>query len=111
MSIEGGHRVRFIPEINLGHLVSAAVFLITAGVAYATLNARVTTLEDRARDQKEAVVSVETRLLTRITEQRAAMDQTQVRTADDIREMKQIMRDGFHDLDSKLDRKMDKPSR
>jgi hypothetical protein len=108
---ESSHRVRFIPEINLGHLVSAGVFLVTAGVGWATLNSRVTTLEDRAHDQKEAIVGVETRLLTRITEQRAAMDQTQVRTADDIREMKMLLRDGFRDLDQKLERKMDKPTR
>lgn len=111
---QGGKPVRgihFDPTINLGHVMTATVFLVTATAGYVTLNSRVSALETARTDAKEAVVGVETRLLTRITEQRAAMDQTSVRTADDIREMKQIMRDGFRDLDAKLDRKMDKPGR
>jgi hypothetical protein len=111
----GSHRIRFVPEINLGHIVSASVFLVTTGIAWATMDQRVATLEREARleraEHKEAVVNVETRMMARINEERARLDQTQVRTADDIREMKQIMRDGFRDLDQKLERKQDKPGR
>lgn len=111
----GSHRIRFIPEINLGHIATAAVFLFTAGAAYVSLDSRVNTLEREQRaektEHKEAVVNVETRMLSRINDERARLDQTQVRTADDIREIKSIIRDGFHDLDQKLDRKVDKPGR
>jgi hypothetical protein len=34
-----------------------------------------------------------------------------VRTAEDIRDMKNMLRDGFRDLDQKLERKADKPGR
>lgn len=115
MSDMGPSRIRFVPEINLGHLVSAGVFLFTAGAAYVSLDSRVNTLERDARIEKtehrEAVVNVETRMMSRINDERARLDQTQVRTADDIREIKAIIRDGFHDLDTKLDRKVDKPGR
>jgi|LNAP01.1.fsa_nt_gb hypothetical protein len=110
-----GRRVHFDPTINLGHVLTAATFLIAAAGAYATLDSRVSTLERDQRaqklEQKETLSSTETRLLTKITEQRAHMDQTQVRVADDIREIKTLMRDGFRDLDQKLDRKADKPGR
>lgn len=105
-------RVRLDGSINLGHIISITMTLAAVVAGWVTLDARVATLERDQRAQKidarEAVVSVETRLLTKITEQRASMDQTQVRTADDIREIKTLMRDGFRDLDQKLDRKSDK---
>lgn len=111
----GNGRIRFIPEINLGHIATASVFLFTAGAAYVSLDSRVNSLERDARvekaEHKEYVVGVETRMMARINEERARLDQTQVRTADDIREIKAIIRDGFHDLDAKLDRKVDKPGR
>lgn len=104
-------RIRFIPEINLGHIASASVFLVTAGIVYGTVNARITRLEDQVKDSKENVVGVETRMLSRINEERARLDGTQAGVAYDIREIKQIMRDGFKDLDMKLERKQDKPGR
>lgn len=115
-------RIHFDPTINLGHLVSAGVFLVTASGAWFAMDARVSTTErdvkslqlkdaEQARDHKEAVVNAETRLMTRINDERARLDQTQVRIADDIREIKTLMRDGFKDLDQKLDRKADKPGR
>lgn len=121
-NVPARHGVRFDPTINLGHMVSAGVFLVCAGVAYASMDARVSKLEDAARDlkvrdadimrdSKDAVVSVETRFMREVTQQRAHMDQTQVRVADDIREIKTLMRDGFRDLDQKLDKKADKPGR
>lgn len=112
-----GHRrgIHFDPTINLGHIAQIAMLVFVTAGAYFTLDSRVARLETEQRaikvDHKEAVVGAETRLLTRITEQRAHMDQTQVRTADDVREIKALMRDGFRDLDAKLDRKMDKPGR
>ena len=104
-------RIHFDPTINLGHLISAGVFLVTAGIGWATMNARVEALEREDARQEKSVVSAETRLTTRINEERARLDQTSVRIADDIREIKTLMRDGFRDLDQKLDRKMDKPGR
>lgn len=115
-------RISFDPTINLGHIVSAGVFLITASGAWFAMDARVSTAErdvkslhlkdvEQVRDHKEAVVSVENRLMSRINEERARLDQTQVRVADDIREIKTVIRDGFRDLDAKLDRKQDKPGR
>lgn len=110
-----GHRWRFDPTVNLGHILTAGAFLVSAAAAYATLDARASSLERETKalkvDQKEAVISAEARLTTRINDERARVDQTQVRTADDIREIKQIVRDGFRDLDAKLDRKIDKPTR
>lgn len=107
-----GRGVHFDPTINLGHILTAASFLIAAAGAYYTLDARVSILERShlatKLDQKEAVVSAENRLMTRINDERARLDQTQVRTADDIREIKQIVRDGFRDLDQKLQQKVDK---
>lgn len=121
-NVNGRHGFRFDPTINLGHMVSAGVFLVCAGVAYASMDARVSKLEDAARDLKvrdaeivregkEAVVGVETRFMREVTTQRAHMDQTQVRVADDIREIKTLMRDGFRDLDQKLEKKADRPTR
>lgn len=108
-------KIHFDPTINLGHILTAGTFLVVAAAGYATMDARVSSLEREQKTQKteqrETVVNAETRLLARITEQRAAMDQTQVRVADDIREIKTLMRDGFRDLDAKLDRKADKPGR
>lgn len=101
--------VHFDPTINLGHLMTATVFLASTIAAWISLNARV---EQTARDVdrvEKASVSVENRMMVRINEERARLDQTQVRIADDIREIKGIVRDGFHDLDNKLDRKADKP--
>lgn len=115
-------RITFDPTINLGHLVSAGVFLVTASGAWFAMDARVSTTErdvkslqikdaEQIRDHKEAVGSIENRFMARINEERARLDQTSVRIADDIREIKTLMRDGFKDLDQKLDRKADKPGR
>lgn len=119
-SARGG--VRFDMTINLGHIASVLMTVCAVVIGWMTMDARIAAAERdikilQARDEviaregKEVAVGAETRLLTRITEQRAHMDQTQVRTADDIREIKTIMRDGFRDLDQKLERKVDKPGR
>jgi hypothetical protein len=113
---------RFDPTVNLGHMLSAGVFLLSAGAAWMNMDARVTRAEsaifelkqrdaEQAKDVKDAVVTVENRFMREVTTQRAHMDQTQVRVADDIREIKTLIRDGFRDFDAKLDRKVDKQGR
>ena len=121
--VEHGMRgPRFDPTVNLGHILSAGVFLLSAGAAWMNMDARVTRAEtqimelkqrdaEQVKETRDSVVTVENRFMREVTQQRAHMDQTAVRTADDIREIKTIMRDGFRDIDAKLDRKADKPGR
>ncbi len=110
-----GHRrgVRFDPTINLGHVLTGGIFLVSTIAAWVSLDARVAqTAKDLMRVEDasaRATVKVESVLMEKITSIQAGMNQTQVRTADDVREIKTLMRDGFRDLDSKLDRKADKP--
>jgi hypothetical protein len=115
-------RVHFDPTVNLGHILSMVTFLVVATSGYVAMDSRVGALEkeatslkakdvEQSKETKEAVVTVENRFMREVTQQRAAMDQTQVRVADDIREIKQLMRDGFRDLDQKLDKKADRPGR
>ncbi len=101
---EAAKRLTFDPTINLGHVLTAGTFLVVGVAGYVTLDNRVGYLE-------KADIGIETRLMREITTQRAHMDQTQVRVADDIREIKTLMRDGFRDLDAKLDKKADRPVR
>ncbi len=58
---------------------------------------------------KESMGKAEVELSRRIVEVHGKVDQPQVRLADDIRDMKSMMREGFRDLDTRLDRKADKP--
>ena len=110
--------VRFDPTINLGHICTAAAFLFSAGMAWQSTNARIeqvnARIEQNVRDiervSKEGH-SIEARLTVRLKEERTRLDQTVLRTADDIREIKSSVRDGFRDLDTKLERKADKPGR
>jgi hypothetical protein len=106
---------RFDPTINLGHVLTATVFLMSAGAAWMNMNARMERAESAIatlkQEAKDSFVTVENRFMREVTTQRAHMDQTQVRVADDIREIKTLMRDGFRDLDSKLDKKVDKTGR
>ena len=101
-------RIHLDGSINFGHIVSVILTLTAIVAGWVTLDARVATLERDYRTQKvdiqAATVAAEVRLQGRITE-------IQARTADDIREIKTMMREGFRDLDVKLDRKMDKPVR
>lgn len=112
---EQGRRIHFDPTINLGHVTSAGVSLLAIGAMYGMFSVQMATVirdqNAQKTEQREATVGVETRLLREITTQRSYVDQTQVRTAEDIRDIKQLMRDGFRDLDAKLDRKADKPGR
>ena len=116
----GNRRVRFDPTVNLGHVLSAFAFLASTMAAWYTLNAqvaasareieRVSRVTD-AKADKEALGKAEVELSRRIVETRAYVDQTQVRTADDVRDMKSMLREGFRDLDTRLDKKADKPAR
>jgi hypothetical protein len=106
---------RFVPTVDLGQVGSAVVMLLAAGAAWASMDARVSQQEREIKrvetQTHESAVSIENRLVSRINDERARLDQTAIRTADDIREVKQLLRDGFKDLDAKLDRKADKPGR
>lgn len=115
---EGQHAMRgprFDPTVTLGHMLSAGVFLVSAGAAWMNMNARMERAESAIailkQEAKDSFVGVETRFMREVTQQRAHMDQTQVRVADDIREIKTIVREGFRDLDQKLDKKADRPGR
>jgi hypothetical protein len=89
--------------------------LIVGTAGYVALDGRVGALE-RSHREEQAVrytsdQQLETRLMREVTLQRTHMEQVQVRTAEDIREIKSIVREGFRDLDSKLDKKSDKPGK
>jgi hypothetical protein len=111
----GRFRVHWDPTIKLGDAMTCVALLFGAGVAYATLDVRMSqNARDIARVESDLKVSdsrIELDLGRRIVEVRQHVDATQVRTGEDIRDMKAMMRDGFRDLDVKLDRKLDKPSR
>lgn len=70
-----GNRLTFDPTINAGHLLTFAGFLVTGFAAYATLDKRVTVLEQRT-------VAAE----VRITEQDS-------RTSSTLAEIKRDVRD------------------
>jgi hypothetical protein len=105
-------RFIFDPTINLGHVLTAASFLIVGTAGYVALDGRVGALERSHREEQSlrytADQQIETRMMREVTLQRTHMDQIQVRTSEDIREIKSIVREGFRDLDQKLDKKSDK---
>lgn len=108
-------KVIFDPTINLGHVLTAMTFLVVGTAGYVALDGRVGNLERAHRDEQNlrqaADASVEARLMREIALQRAASDQTQIKVSEDIREIKVIVREGFRDLDTKLERKAEKPGR
>jgi hypothetical protein len=111
----GRFRVNWDPTIKLGDAMSSVALLFGAGVVYATLDLRLAqNTKDIARleaDFKTGDSRIELELGRRIVDVRQHVDATQVRTAEDIREIKNLMRDGFRDLDARLERKTDKPGR
>lgn len=121
VEIGNGRRgVRFDPTINLGHVLTALAFLFSTVAAWYTLNAQVaqnakeiekTQRTIEAKADKESLGKAEVELTRQIVDVRRHVDATQVRTSEDIREMKNLIRDGFKDLDAKLDRKQDRPGR
>jgi hypothetical protein len=112
---EPAKKLIFDPTINLGHILTAATFLVVGTSGYVALDGRVGHLERSHRDEQAIRLTsdqqLESRIMREMTVQRAHMDQVQVRVADDIREIKSIVREGFRDLDGKLDRKSDKPGK
>lgn len=109
------HRFNLDPTINLGHLISIVLTLSAIVAGYVTMDSRVSALEHQqlamAATLKESVSATEARTTLRMSDEHARVDTIVARTSDDIREVKQIVRDGFRDLDQKLDRKVDKPGR
>ena len=108
-------RINFDPTINLGHILTTLTFLTVGVGGWVALDSRVSVLERDQRAEKverrDHDAGIEARFMREMTLQRSQMDQTQLRVADDIREIKQLMRDVFRDLDGKLDRKTDKQAR
>lgn len=111
----GRFRVHWDPTINLGHMIGAAASVITIVAMWVSLDARVAQatrdIDKVDKDFKASDSRIELDLNRRIVETRQHVDTTAVRTAEDIKEIKTIIRDGFRDLDAKLDRKADKPGR
>lgn len=90
-------RVKFDPTINLGHMVSASVFLITASMGFAVLQAKVERqAEDIARVERQAIERIER------VERQWNIDQQRDREA--FTEIKVLLRE----IDRKLDLKQDK---
>lgn len=90
-------RVRFDPTINLGHMVSASVFLITASMGFAVLQAKVERqADDIARVERQAIERIER------VERQWNIDQQRDREA--FTEIKVLLRE----IDRKLDLKQDK---
>lgn len=108
-------RLIFDPTINLGHVLTAASFLIVGTGGYVSLDVRFNHLERAQREEQTVRLSadqqLETRMMREMALHKAQMDQIQIRTADDIREIKSIVREGFRDLDGKLEKKTDKPGK
>jgi hypothetical protein len=108
-------RLNFDPTINLGHIITAATFLVVGTAGYVALDGRVGNLERSYRDEQAvrlaADASVEARLLVRVSENRAQVEASQLRLTEDIREIKTLMREGFRDLDLKIEKKAEKPPR
>ena len=111
--------VHFDPTINLGHVLTAVAFLGSTMAAWYTLDARVASTAKEVerlahfaegKADKETLGKTELELSRRILEQKSYIDATQVRIADDVRDMKSMLREGFRDLDTRLDKKADKPS-
>jgi hypothetical protein len=112
---EPAKKLTFDPTINLGHVLTAMTFLVVGTAGYVALDGRVGNLERSYREEQSlrysADAAIEARLMREVTMQRTSMDQTQGKVAEDIREIKTIVREGFRDLDQKLDKKQDRPGR
>ena len=107
-------RVHFDPTINLGHMLTALVFLTSTLAAWFSLSARVDhvsaaamRLEEvvKAKADKDVMTRGELELSRRIVDNQQQQNAAFVRIDDGFRELKALMRD----VDQKLDKKMDKP--
>lgn len=90
-------RVKFDPTINLGHMVSASVFLITASMGFAVLQAKV-------ERQADDIARVERQTIERIERVERQWNIDQQRDREAFTEIKVLLRE----IDRKLDLKQDK---
>lgn len=97
-SLRHRHRVRFDPTINLGHIMTATVFLLSGLAAFFNLSARV----DRQQD-KTAQIEVY------FKEKMASVETAQTRFDLNYREDMHDIKIMLGKIDDKLDKKMDKP--
>jgi hypothetical protein len=93
-------KLNFDPTITLGHLISAAVFLVTGATAWVNLSMRV---DQQAKD----VTRVETQLLAKIHDNEQAAERSGLNYREDMRDVKTLLTR----IEDKLDRKADKPGR
>jgi hypothetical protein len=105
--------VTFDPTVNLGHIGSAAVFLMSSIAAWVSLNARV---DQTARqiDRMERLVEgkadativnrIDQELARRIEEQAKAQREASVRIDEGFRELKGLLRDVRQAVDNKADK-------
>jgi hypothetical protein len=91
-------RVRFDPTINLGHILTAAVFLITATMGFAVLQYKV----DRQADE---IARVERQGIERVERAERQWSTDQQRDREAFVEIKVLLRE----ISQKLDTKQDKP--
>lgn len=105
--------LNFDPTINLGHILTAAVFLASTMAAWFSLNARVDVLAsndlrfERALDQKadkESMGRGEVELSRRIVETQQNANASTVRIDAGFAEIKTILRDIQLELKTKADK-------
>lgn len=109
-------RVRFDWTINLGHVLTATMFLVSTMAAWFSLNSRVDMAAqaivrlERVIDtkvDKDVQAKGELELSRRIVESQSNQNTALIRIDEGFKELKSALRD----IDQKLDRKMDKPGR
>jgi len=93
-----GHKVRFDPTINLGHILTASVFLLSGAAAFFNLSARV----DRQQDKTAQIEVYFKEKMASVENQQTRFD---LNYREDMREIKTML----SKIDDKLDKKMDKP--
>lgn len=91
-------RVRYDPTINLGHLLSATVFLVTASMGFAVLRAQV-------ERQGDEIARVERQAIERLDRAERQWNADQQRDREAFVEIKVLLRE----IAAKLDLKADKP--
>jgi hypothetical protein len=109
-------RLQFDWTINLGHVLTASVFLISTMAAWFSLNSRVDMAAQAivrlervidAKADKDVVSRGELELSRRVVEAQQNQNTALIRIDEGFKELKGALRD----IDQKLDRKLDKPGR
>lgn len=107
----GRRRVNFDPTINLGHILTGSIFLISTVAAWVTMDARITAAEkDGKRIEAQAsreVGKVEIQLIERIKINENALERFGLNYREDMRDIKALLAR----IEDKLDHKADKPGR